>query len=70
MVTTMGKLPAEWAGVVAAIDVAVTVLTVAAVPPIVTVAPVMNPVPLMVTAVPPPSAPADGATEVGFGAAS
>ena len=42
---------------------------VAATPPKVTVAPLRNPVPVIVTEVFPPTAPAVGDTEVGLGAA-
>ncbi len=45
-----------------------TVTPVAAVPPNVTVAPLTKPVPVIVTAVPPATAPVGGATEVTVGA--
>jgi hypothetical protein len=70
LVTTTSTAPAAWAGVMAVIDVALSTLTpVAASPPKVTVAPVTNPVPVMVTEVPPAGRPAVGATEVTAGAA-
>ena len=52
--TTISASPPACAGVVAVIDVAETTVTlVAAVPPIATVAPALNPVPVIVMAVPP-----------------
>ena len=42
---------------------------VQAVPPKVTSTPLKNPVPIIVTGVPPPSAPLEGVTEVTVGAA-
>ena len=51
------------------IEVELTQVTpVAAAPPIVTVAPETNPVPVMVIATPPASVPLDGDTEVTVGA--
>jgi hypothetical protein len=70
-VTTMSAAPAERAGVVAVIDVALaTWIPVAAAPPMVTVAPATKPVPVMVTASPPVVVPNDGAMvdNVGAGA--
>jgi len=67
-VTTMFTAPAAWAGVVAVMLVALTTVTpVAAEPPIVTVAPPTNPVPVMVTAVPPAVEPDAGETAVMVG---
>ena len=61
--------PAAWAGVVAVMEVALTTFTpVAAVPPKLTVAPAKNPVPVMVTAVPPEAEPVVGETAVTVGA--
>src|SRR5512139_3935052 len=58
-VTSTG--PAAWAGVRAVISVGLTTTTfVAAWPPIVTVAPATNPVPVMVTFVPPGVTPVVG----------
>lgn len=61
--------PAAWAGVVAAIEVLFTTVTpVAPAPPKLTVAPDRNPVPAMVTPVPPLALPELGVTEVTVGA--
>jgi hypothetical protein len=63
--------PAACAGVVAVIDAAFTTTTlVAALPPIVTVAPAPKPVPVIVTAVPPAAGPLVGAMPVTVGAAA
>ena len=65
VVTTIGLDPAAPAGVFAVMEVEFTNTTlVAATPPIFTVAPAIKFVPVMVTAVPPTSAPDDGLTEV------
>ena len=69
MATTTVTVPAACAGVVAVIEVLLTTFTfVAAVPPRVTVAPARNPVPLMVTAVPPAAVPVLGAIDATVGA--
>ena len=69
LVTTTLTAPAAWAGVVAVMEVALTTFTpVAAVPPKLTVAPDKNPVPVMVTAVPPAVEPEVGETAVTVGA--
>ena len=69
LVTVTLTAPAACAGVVAVIVVAFTTVTpVAAVVSIVTVAPAAKPVPVIVTAVPPPVDPAIGATLVIVGA--
>ena len=69
LVTTKFTAPAVWAGVVAVIELPLTTFTpVAAVPPKLTVAPDKNPVPAMVTAVPPALDPAFGETELTVGA--
>jgi len=61
LVTTTFVTPAACAGVVAVIEVPLTTFTaVAAVPPILTVAPVRNPVPVIVTGVPPAVVPDTG----------
>ena len=71
MVTTTGTLfPGACAGVVAIMVVLVTAVTVAAVPPNVTVAPVRKPVPAIVTGVPPACVPLFGVTEVIAGGAT
>jgi hypothetical protein len=55
-------------GVVAVILVELTTMTfVAAVPPMVTVAPVTKPVPVMVTPVPPAKGPLPGEIDVTYG---
>jgi hypothetical protein len=67
--TTTVAAPAEPAGVVAVIEVLLTTVTpVAAAPPIVTVDPEMNPVPVIVTGVPPAVVPEFGEIEVTVGA--
>jgi hypothetical protein len=59
--TTTFLAPAVPAGVTAVMEVALTTVTlVAATPPIVTVAPLIKPVPVIVTGVPPTSGPAFG----------
>ena len=68
LVTTTGTVPAACAGVVAIMVVLVTAVTVAAVPPNVTVAPARKPVPAIVTGVPPTGVPLFGVTEVNAGA--
>ena len=71
LVTVRVTAPAVRAGVVAVMVVAeVTVTAVAAVPPRVTVAPVVNPVPVMVMAVPPARGPVVGVKRPRFDAAS
>ena len=68
-VTVTPTAPAACAGVVAVIVVAFTTVTpVALVPPTLTVAPALNPVPLIVIAVPPTVDPDGGATPVTVGA--
>src|SRR5881394_1053069 len=68
-VTVTPTAPAACAGVVAVIVVAFTTVTpVALVPPTLTVAPALNPVPLIVIAVPPTVDPNGGATLVTVGA--
>lgn len=70
MVTTTSASPAECAPVFAVIEVDEMIPTlVAAVPPMVTVAPVTKPVPVMVTSESPASGPLDGAIDVIVGAA-
>ena len=69
LVTTTLAVPAEWGAAVAVIDVLLTTTTlVAAVPPIVTVAPARNPVPAMVRLPPPLMGPVLGVIEVTVGA--
>ena len=69
LVTTTFTAPTAWAGVVAVIELPLTTFTpVAAVPPKLTVAPDKNPVPAMVTEVPPALDPAFGETELTVGA--
>ena len=69
LVTTIFFAPAVPAGVVAVIDVALTTDTpVADTPPTVTVAPETNPVPVIVTAVPPAKGPPVGLTDATVGA--
>ena len=71
LVTTTSLAPALSAGVVAVRLVALPKTTlVAAVPSIVTVAPLTNPVPLMVMLVPPAVGPLLGLIEVTVGAAT
>jgi hypothetical protein len=70
-VTTTSAAPAPCAGVVAAIEVALWKATpVAATPPIDTLAPLANPVPVIVMATPPAVAPREGETAVTVGAAA
>ena len=65
LVTTTLFVPAVPAGVIAVSEVALTKTTfVAALPPIVTVAPLTKPVPVIVTAVPPAIGPLFGAIAV------
>jgi hypothetical protein len=61
-VTVTVTAPATCAGVVAVIEAPLTTTLVAAVPPIVTVAPVAKLVPVMVIAVPPAVGPLFGET--------
>jgi hypothetical protein len=69
LVTTTFTALAACAAVVAVIDVLLLTTTlVAAVPPRLTVAPDWNPVPVMVTAVPPAAGPELGAIELTVGA--
>ena len=69
MVTITLTAPAECAVVVAVIVVLLTTVTpVAAVPPRLTVAPARNPVPVMLTAVPPVVVPEVGEIDVTVGA--
>ena len=71
LVTTTLFVPAVPAGVIAVSEVALTKTTlVAALPPIVTVAPFTKPVPVIVTAVPPIVEPEFGVIEVTVGAAA
>ena len=68
-VTTTFTAPAACEGVVAMIEVLLaTVTPVAAVPPRLTVAPLMNPVPVIVTDVPPAVPPEAGEIAVTVGA--
>ena len=68
-VTTTLTAPGVSAGVTAVIEVAETKTTlVAATPPMVTDIPVINPVPVIVTAVPPANAPTEGDTDATVGA--
>ena len=68
-VTRTSRAPAVPAGVTAVIEVALAMTTlVAAVPPIVTVAPAAKLVPVSVTAVPPAVGPEAGDTAVSVGA--
>jgi hypothetical protein len=70
-VTTMSAAPAAWAGVVAVIDVDVaTAAPEASVPPIETVAPAVNPVPVIVMLSPPEVGPEPGEIPVTVGAAA
>jgi len=67
-VTTTSTAPAACGGVIAVIDVALTTVTpVAGVSPRFTVAPAWNPVPVMLTAVPPPIGPELGEIAVTVG---
>lgn len=69
MVTTTLTDPAECAGAVAVIEVPLTTFTPDAdVPPSFTVAPVRNPVPVIVTAVPPAVVPVAGEIALTVGA--
>lgn len=69
MVTTTFTDPAEWAALVAVIEVLLATFTpVAAVPPRLTVAPDRKPVPVMVTTVPPDPEPLVGEIELTVGA--
>ena len=69
VVTTTLAVPADPAGVVAVMDVALTTETlVAATPPIVTPVAPVKPVPVIVTAVPPAVVPLVGVREVTVGA--
>ena len=69
LVTVTLTVPAVWAAVVAVRDVLLTTLTfVAAVPPNIKVAPDKNPLPLIVTAVPPVVGPETGEIAVTVGA--
>ncbi len=67
--TTTWSRPAEPPGVLAVISVSETTLTEVALPPIVTVAPLTKPVPLIVTALAPAIVPSAGVIEetVGLG---
>ena len=68
LVTITFTAPAACAGVVAVIVVLFTTVTpVAGVPPTLTVAPAKNPVPVIVTAVPPAAVPEFGAMEATVG---
>ena len=67
-VTTTVTAPAACAVVVPVMLVGLTVGAVSADPPNETVAPVWNPLPVMVTLVPPPAGPLVGATELTVGA--
>ena len=70
LVTVTSTLPAACAGAVAVIDVAeLTVTLVAATPPKLTVSPAVNPVPVIVTDVPPAVGPLVGLTAVTVGGA-
>src|SRR4051794_8245414 len=70
VVTVTSTVPAECAGAVAVIDVALlTVKVVAGVAPNATAVAPVNDVPVMVTLVPPPTGPDDGETLVTVGAA-
>jgi hypothetical protein len=69
LVTVTLTAPAAWTGVVAVIVVPLTTVTlVAALPPTFTVAPVANPVPVIVIAAPPLVDPVGGVTLVTVGA--
>ena len=69
LVTTTATVPAACAAVVAVMDVLlITVTFVAVVPPSFTVAPDKNPVPIRLTAVPPPADPEVGEMELTVGA--
>ena len=62
--TTTLLVPAVPAGVVAVIEVELTTELTAVVPPIVTDAPLIKPVPVIVILVPPVDGPLEGATDV------
>lgn len=69
LVTTTFTAPATWAAVVAVIELLLATFTlVAAVPPNVTLAPDRNPVPVIVTDVPPVVVPDTGEMAVTVGA--
>ena len=69
--TSTLAVPADLAGVVAVIEVALTTVTlVAAAPPIVTLVAPVKSVPVMVTDCPPPSAPVAGLIALTVGAAT
>src|SRR5258706_1255790 len=69
-VTTTATAPRACGGVVALIEVAFANVTlVAEIPPMVTVAPAANPVPVIVTGVPPAVGPVAGEIPVTVGAA-
>ena len=71
MVATTSLAPEAPAGVEQVIEVAeTTMMLVHAVPPIVTVTPVTNPVPVIVIVVPPAVGPLEGATELMVGGAT
>ena len=71
VVTVMSTVPAAWAGEVAVMDVALlTVKLVAAVPPKLTALAPVNPVPVIVTDVPPVDGPLSGLTLVTVGAST
>ena len=69
LVTVTLTSPAEWAGEVAVIWVSESTVNKAAVVPKSTAVAVVNPVPVMVTEVPPVVGPEVGATEVTVGSA-
>jgi hypothetical protein len=68
VVTWTSTVPAACAGVVAAINVALSTLNRAAVPPKVTVVASVKPVPVILTLVPPVVGPSFGDTAVTVGA--
>ncbi len=69
LVTVMSTVPADPAGATAVIEVAeLTVTLDAAVDPNLTVSPEANPLPVIVTEVPPAVGPADGLTAATVGA--
>ena len=70
MVTITSTVPVAWAGEVTAMDVAVSVTTVAVAVPNLTLVALARLVPVMVTEVPPPLDPEVGATAVTVGAAT
>ena len=70
LVTTTSLAPEAPAGVEQVIEVSeTTMMLVQPVPPIVTVTPVTNPVPVIVIVVPPAVGPLEGATELMVGGA-